>query len=440
MANEEQFKQLISTNEEFRNKFSTLNDEQKKEFIVKFTSPGQQQPSQQEQGFVDKLAGRVFEAQPQTEQKIAERGEAKILQPIQDIVKGEGSRVMNALNLVAAPFQRIEAAMANPLIAASKGDFKNIPESMLQGITGERIGEFGDVYRNVGVPDAAAAALGFSTDALLAGGLLEHGVKSLRKGIIKGGDKLAVKSVNQILSGVNKTEKATIASTNKFWKGIDDIQANVTSALDEIANLPKNAIKIMERELGKNIESVTNLADVRKLKQTLGFLKSNAFSKVERGLTNTLDELKVNDAYRSLSKLIGKTLEDNNLSKQAKKLIKVNDNAENIINSAKVVKRNLMKSTGELKIDNAITKLIERGGGDFRIRLNNLANNKVSRKATREIKKGVSSIRTIAADDAFAKFMQSIPKAALRVGAIGGVAGLTGIRSARNSKGDGGIF
>lgn len=67
-----------------------------------------------------------------------------------------------ALNQMSSLWSRGEAAVANPLLAAQRGekDVGKLVGESIKGIKGERIGELGDIPRSVGIPKPVAAALG----------------------------------------------------------------------------------------------------------------------------------------------------------------------------------------------------------------------------------------------------------------------------------------
>jgi len=71
--------------------------------------------------------------------------------------------------------QRGEAAIANPFLAMSEGSLGTYPQRALQGIkqgiTGERLGELGDVARRAGLPEPVSATLGLIGTGILGGAL-----------------------------------------------------------------------------------------------------------------------------------------------------------------------------------------------------------------------------------------------------------------------------
>lgn len=76
--------------------------------------------------------------------------------------------------------QRGEAAIANPLLemGAGRGTYKDLlprmAQGIKQGITGERLGELGDVGRQAGLPEPISAGLGLVGTGLI-GGVLSKG-------------------------------------------------------------------------------------------------------------------------------------------------------------------------------------------------------------------------------------------------------------------------
>jgi len=84
-----------------------------------------------------------------------------LTQAAQKIAQGGASRVLEP-TLSQPVHQRLEAGLSNPSVAMQTGEFnpRVLLDEMYKGMMGEKLGEFGDVYRNLGMPEYIAAPLG----------------------------------------------------------------------------------------------------------------------------------------------------------------------------------------------------------------------------------------------------------------------------------------
>lgn len=393
------------------------------------------------------------------EQRLQERGPLDIPSIGRRLKGGSLSdRIVAGIEGAAIPFRVTEAAVANPLLQVIKGEtgakeavegfriggpvgavinpifeaqdtgFENIPSSVVEALKGKRLGEFGDVYTGLGADEATAATLGFTTDVALGAGILKGALKTIRKGFLKKGDKAALSALDDFGKGLDRAEEASKQVVNSFWKGIDDVKVNPAKIVESESfnKLPKSAISIIEEELGKNIEEISNLADIRKVKQTLGVLKSNAFGKAERGLQNTLDERKVKKAYGFFSNLINDTLNQAGRGKDAAKLQEVNAAAEEVIKASKIIRGELKTAKGKERIQTLISQTSKLSGAPFRKNLTTLA--KQSKKAEKLFTKSVQTLNKIAFRESMKRTAGNIVKFGL-TGAVAGKVLQSGVRT-----------
>ena len=126
--------------------------------------------------------------QPQTplEQRISQRPDIynQATQTIQNLMQQPQTNPFNPIaklnsmgqvaNLGLQTFggiaQRGEAAIANPFLK-KQGQFQNPITAFKQGITGEQLGELGDVARQAGIPEPISAGLGLVGTGIIGGAL-----------------------------------------------------------------------------------------------------------------------------------------------------------------------------------------------------------------------------------------------------------------------------
>jgi len=128
--------------------------------IAKFESGYKPQPPNEE--MVDRLAQQRPDIQQQAGQEILGLGQNMAQNPL-------AAPLMPAkavLDSFGGLMQRGEAAVANPLLEMGRGRFGNIPRAAWQGITGQRMGEMGDVARQAGLPESVAQVFGLATTGM----------------------------------------------------------------------------------------------------------------------------------------------------------------------------------------------------------------------------------------------------------------------------------
>lgn len=138
--------------------------------------------------------------------KLAERGSQ--FQPLQEMAQ---KPLQNLMALIGNPVNQsklamqgmgaigktIEQPIANAGMAIQEGRFRDIPKEIGQGITGQRPGELGDIYRNVGVPEPLAALGGLLVSTAIVPGAPQKGQKAIVDAT-KTGTNLAKDAVNAV--------------------------------------------------------------------------------------------------------------------------------------------------------------------------------------------------------------------------------------------------
>jgi hypothetical protein len=334
---------------------------------------------------------------------------------------GIASKLVGGLQAAGVPFQIAEAVIANPLLEARQGDFREIPSSILEGLKGKRLGEFGDVLTSLGASETQAKLGGLGIDMVVGGAVIEQGFKALRKGIVKGSDKVALAGTRDLIQGADRATDASKAVTNQFWSQIDKVSVNSAKFLDVLDELPDAASKIIQLELGKSVDELAaqglTLADVRTVKQIIGAMKPSAFGKDLRGASELLSDKRINRAYAKTSKFIADTLVENKLGDKVGELMNVNDAAEDVINAVKVVKGSLVPARGGVATEAAISKVTQPAGASFRESLKKLSS-AGGRKAQKSIEKGLVKLRTLSSKRAFKQAVASSGKAVATAGLI----------------------
>jgi len=134
--------------------------------------------------------------------------------------------IADALQIMGGSAQRLEAMVSNAGLAAQRGEAGNILPEMMQGATGDRLGQLGDLVRTteVGGPwnEALATSAGFlatlGLDKLMTGGK----VTAAGKQVAKEGAEAIKNTGTQILSPIQQSVKDAVTKKTGF---LDDVRS-----------------------------------------------------------------------------------------------------------------------------------------------------------------------------------------------------------------------
>lgn len=188
-----------------------------------------------------------------------------------------GQDVMKAMGGI---FQRGQATVANPLMALQEGKITEAPKEAWKGLTGQRLGEVGDVYRRVGVPEPISATLGFFatmgiTNLATKGKLVASAKKGtefikskmpkvMDKNYVINRAKVASDGLDDLYGGLSKEYDDVFAKIGE--KPVDFNKVN--QVLDDLSSQGQDAvIKKIGKQLGTNPPS--NVNTLQKIKEAL---------------------------------------------------------------------------------------------------------------------------------------------------------------------------
>lgn len=274
-----------------------------------------------------------------TENKIA--GRSDLLSQVMDKAKGDmlqaftpnpPENIKNALQTIAGLSQRGEAMVANPLMKLQRGDSSGLLDSVMQGASGQRQGQLGDLIRTTGVGgdynEALASTTGFM--ALMGidkfvGSPLQNTTKGIAKGIFKGvkptltemGQAVddAVKNKTGFLDDVRSAfYDAKGDAVDKYGLGLEELAKNnpttkvdLTPAINqikqEIAYNPKLENAINRVPYLKNIMDNPKIASNMGIKETqtlVNDLQSKVASGKLKGIGVRPDDIPLLDAVHDI--------------------------------------------------------------------------------------------------------------------------------------------
>lgn len=268
--------------EKFRQKFPDYSDLSDADLATRLASkypeyadlPGKvqaDQPGTQGQPFYE-------QARHQTEQQIAERPSA--IQFLRDVVRqpelAQQHPFRTGLSAVAAPFELGESIPANIALALQRGDVRQLPQQLLQGLVGERPAQIGDVYRASGVP--ALQAMGAPAGLLLTGG---KWIRSLKQGSLGKSSRFAEEAVRPALK-LADIIRSTTAQPSRLTQ---QVLGQVPKVAEKIGN-------VVGRPLGRMTDPLTQFPYRKALEVRQGLI--GYFRKINTQYGDELEKLSAN--------------------------------------------------------------------------------------------------------------------------------------------------
>jgi hypothetical protein len=162
--------------------------------------------------------------------------------------------------------QRVEAAVANPLLELQQGTPEKAFQSFLQGVKGERMGELGDVIRRTGAGEVPSAVIGSLS---LAG--VYKGIEKLGQFVAQKAPKLMtqkhrVTQATNIKEGIDMAREGFQAEYDKVYAPFNNKVVGKEVVEKVISKIPKRIQKFALEELGlENLDNLT-VKDVAKLR------------------------------------------------------------------------------------------------------------------------------------------------------------------------------
>jgi len=217
----------------------------------------------------------------------------ELLLPIKGIKKVGGL----ALSTLGGLFQRGLAAVANVGLEAQKGKVKTIPSQALKGITGERLGQLGDITRATGFGGPLNEFISATTGLFAAAG-----VSNLASaGKIKKGADIMRKSFKGMKQAARAKKKFFfIDKADELTQGVDEVMGALKNEYDNLYN-----IKGLGQRALESVDDITDVQDVvtrlpkniqNKVQKTIAVVaKQRPLQKVAKGkgiLEPTVDSVK----------------------------------------------------------------------------------------------------------------------------------------------------
>lgn len=379
-------------------------------------------------------SGEIFPMKA-VEAQIAQRGSISPQEIFEKFAadKGIGSKVMGTLQAVGAPFQAAEAAIANPLLAIQRGRPEEAFQEFTKGITGQKLGEVGDIMRSTGLfPEGISSGVGFVSTLVAPVQLINKGLKSL-SGVSKGSDVKIIKAGQDLISGADEAVNTIGAKLEKAYQPVNDVLVDVSGIVDDIVELPSSVIKNLEKEIGSSLDDfLTNFTvnKARVLKSKLGELRPTSFGKDSRGLVERIDDKKLNKAYATIKDNMQKSLQRSGMPKEAKQLLDADEAFVDTLNASKAIKKAVIDSTTRkpTKAAKVARGLKTESEATTRVALNQLR--KAGGSAKKKIDTAISNLEKFNRAQSISRAASGITRGVV----VGGAAGAVGSKIINRSE------
>ena len=295
------------------------------------------------------IKGAMIRGRQNVEQRIKERGSESFGEAIQGFKEADSGfkKFLSGLNLVAMPFQRFEASIANAALDLQDVKGRNPLDGFMEGIKGERLGEMGDLFRKAGAPNSVAATIGLVTMSLPILKLLKGAKIKLLKltGLSKFTDDGLRIAGQQLVKGSDDAVKFIGKNVDNVYAPINKVGVETMDVVKVFDDAPDTLVKHVEKNLGKNIEQISTIEDVRKANQIVGKLKPHSFGKETRGLAETLEAAKINKTYAGLKNVTKEALDSQGLGKYSDDILKAEELFTRTKRAADFIKKSSVDST-----------------------------------------------------------------------------------------------
>lgn len=268
----------------------------------------------------------------------------------------KGVGVAQALGI---PFQALEASISNPIVALQQGEINPLKLSgeAVKGITGQKLGQYGDVLRQADLPEPVAATGGFIASMAIPTGII-GGVNKRLAGFGKMSDKAMKQAGNDIIEATTKAEAHVGQAVNDAYKPFEGLSLkqipasnpylqpkDVVSPIEKIVNgLPASLSNYIKESIGDELIQPT-LATARKVKQLIGKFKPGAYGKDAKGVDILVSDEAINSGYGQVADLIQDSVKSNYGEKAAKILRVADEKFHRLTKNVQYLKKNIVDST-----------------------------------------------------------------------------------------------
>jgi len=374
---------------------------------------------------------------PQTEQKVEQKIQERpsameslreeVMTPYEgNIAKRTLKAGITGLKTLAVPYERGAAAIANPLLELQKSPDtrRSLWDVAVEGLKGERRGQFGDLYRQVGFPEPLAGFLGLINFGLVADMATKGHVKRaaesaskfvkdrfpkrMNKDFVLGKAKQATNALDELYNGLSK-------QYDDLFSKIGNKKVNEQLVSEALEELPENVIKkIAKSKLVRRSAKTGDIVnDVQNLKEIRTIIRRSIPERIWNGRAlGNPDTASMEQVYGKLSSIMAQGNDD---------LVNLNRNYSGFMKTRKAVGRVLWDSDGNV-VEKPLMQLFSKSG--------DRGKQVVFENFAKQFPQGNQIIKDVLAYNRRQALKSIIKKAGAAV-AIGGIGGAVGGSLAR---------
>lgn len=246
------------------------------------------------------------------------------------------------LEAASIPSKALQAGISNPALLMQQGDFnpgRLLKETAL-GLTGQKLGEYGDVYRNAtpGVAGRAAGIVGGLTLDIAGPLRAFKAARSTFGDVSKLGDRALLKAGQNVQAAANAAEQSVGKEIGKAYEKLDGTLVDGRAWTDVVSKLPKALKEEATRILGDVDTLSPTIGNLRKIRTLIGKFRPGNFGRDARGLAENIEVEKLNGLYGSTKTVITNTLAKSIGAKNASKLLDMEDAAHDVYKASDFIK------------------------------------------------------------------------------------------------------
>ena len=390
------------------------------ELMSSFKKPGAfaKQETPQPQGDIFQQRGEIAQAE------IAKRG--NLLEQIPQNLQSPNMlrKGLGGLQALGAPMTMMEGGLSNVGLKLQQGDPTNLGQEFMAGITGQKQGQYGDIFRVVGVPEPLSALGGLMIPSALPFAIVDKISDTFGK-ISRLSDKGIMRAGRELINGADEAGKFSKARLDSQFAKVDKVKIDPASFYDEISKLPNALINKLEAEFGKleNVALNLTVGRLREIKGMIGKYNPGSFGREARGLSENLNADEINKIYGSIKNLMEKSMVGAVKPKEIARLLNLEDKSTEVIRSIEYLKRTIVEPTlrKPTKAGNMAKKVVLEGDVSGREALNVLrSQGSKARNAINNAKRALDAFNVAQGLTKVAKHALSAATYGGAIGAIGG--------------------
>ena len=261
---------------------------------------------------------------------------------------GAVSRGMAGLEAMGAVPTALESTISAPIVEGTRQvqsgriEPQKLFQEFLSGLSGKKKYEFGDIARQVGVPEGVSATLGLGASVVAGGAGLRKILSAIPQKISKSSDKGIKVAGEALIKGSDEALNAMKLNLDNAYAPVANARINPANIISIADDLPPALIAEAEKMMGKQIQNFNTISDLRELKSIVGKYRPSAFGKASTGVAETLEGEKINRAYKTIKSAMHDELIAAGLGRQSKAILDADTAFVNIKKASDYIRKSVV--------------------------------------------------------------------------------------------------